>query len=682
MTPLQQDLKEIRCRICEKGLPLGPEGKPRGEGNLSQWLDTQQPDGSWKDIQYTCEDLKDWNAAQHLNRLLIMAHAWYQPNNPGYKSKEILAAIFQGLDYWYETDPINPNWWWNEIGAPMALGNCLLYLMDVCGAERIQRAVPAFERFLPGTRFTGQNLVWVACVRIRHGILLAKPELASEGYAWIGNEVVLHPRAEGIQPDMSFFQHGLLLYSGGYGAGFIDDVADFIHLADGTAYAWPAEKVELLASLILDGTRWMVRGETFDYGSIGREITRAGHTASRFYRACQTMAKVNSTRQKAFQRIAAVPADERRGRSWVTGNRHFWCADLMTHHRPNFYASIRLASNRVLNADMPCCGGEGRRCHHLADGATLFSTRGNEYRDLFPVWNWRQIPGTTVVQSPDELSMETVRHYGETGFAGGASDGEIGCAAMDFSRDILTLRKAFFCFDHLLFCLGAGLCDSSGHSVRTTLDQCRLQTDEPVCQVDAAGVRPVPPGQHTIAAGTRIVHNRLAYTLLSGTAALNLGEQSGSWSACGVGSDERISEQVFNLGIDHGRNPAQAEYAYWVEALENQPSCASPAQPVRVLANTSALQAVWHETEQRGQAVFYSPGTVLFSPDLAVAVDRACILLVTRHADGRLALTVADPTQKGGSVRITLTGTRAVSVFLPLPDELYAGRSTGLVLYP
>ena len=64
----------------------------------------------------------------------------------------------------------------------------------------------------------------------------------------------------------------------------------------------------------------------------------------------------------------------------------------MVQHRPAYYLSVHMSSTRVLNADWPCCGGEGRLCHHLADGATVIMRDGDEYRDVYPVWNWRQIP--------------------------------------------------------------------------------------------------------------------------------------------------------------------------------------------------------------------------------------------------------------------------------------------------
>ena len=344
-------LETMKERICQEPLPLDGAGVPVQSRQAEQDLRDQRDDGSWSDIDYDCQNLRDFDAARHLRRLHILAKCWYGSDSPLSQRRDVLEAVLRGLDYWYDREPVNANWWWNQIGVPMALGNCLLHVAEVCGQERIERAVPLFERFHPGSRFTGQNLVWVACIAIRHGILTGDPALTAEGFGWIDREVEVMPGAEGIQPDLSFFQHGLLLYSGGYGAGFISDVASFAALASGTGYAWSETKVKLLDELILDGTRWMVRGRSFDPGIIGREITRAGHTATRYLSACQSRAAIPGPRRGEFQ--AVVDADLQG--STVTGNRHFWCADLMTHHRPEFYASARVASERVLGADAPCC---------------------------------------------------------------------------------------------------------------------------------------------------------------------------------------------------------------------------------------------------------------------------------------------------------------------------------------
>lgn len=666
-------LEILRGRLCLEAEPT-VEGLPRPNPPAPAALaDSLLPDGSWADVTYVNDALKDWTAVEHLRRLRTLARAWYQPDSVWHHQERLLKAVLLGLDGWYARNPQNPNWWWNQIGAPLLLGETLLFIKGSCDASFIARAVPAFLAHEPIVRFTGQNLVWTATVMIHHGILTDDPALASQGFLLIGRELRVLPDEEGIQPDMSFHQHGKLLYSGGYGQGFAADVGRLMALTADTVYALPPPMVALFARFVLDGSRWMVRGRTFDPGANGREISRRGHGADRFRNGLRYLAAFDHPRRAEAQAAAAVKPSE--GRSLVSGNRHFWCSDLMTQHRPAYYLSVRLPSPRVFNADMPCCGGEGRLCHHMAEGVTPILCDGDEYRDLYPVWNWRQIPGTTVVQSPGAFDPETLRLTGERAFAGGASDGSVGCAAVDLARAGLQAKKAWFLFNDGLVALGAEIGCPAPDPVRTTLNQCRRRGP-----VYLAGRQdPLPDGAHALTAGSAFWHDKVAYHVLDGAGTLRLGPQSGAWSDCGVGSPDPVTLPVLNAGLEHGAQPRGASYAYRVRpGVEAAAAFGDSAQPVVILRNEGALQAVWHTGERRGHAVFYQPGALAFPDGLQLAVDRPCILLYHPQADGRMVFTLAQPEQLDGLITLSLAGRAKAVIGVSLPVREYAGSSVTL----
>jgi chondroitin AC lyase len=666
---LRDALPLLRERFCENANSVNADLAPL-VGRANEFLASQGSDGAWPDIRYEPGELKDWHAANHLRRLLAMAQAWYDAISPLHGDTRLLEAIQRGLEHWFRLDLQNPNWWWNQIGAPMLLGEILLRVDPACPRDLVARAVPAFERHRPAARFTGQNLVWVAGVTLRHGILLRDTSLVTLSFTLIQREVRVFPDDEGIQPDMSFHQHGRLLYSGGYGQGFAADTARYLWLAHGTPFEWPAHTAALLTRFLLDGSRWMVRGRTFEYGAIGREITRAGHSAERFFAGCAFMARVPGPRQSEFAdlvRNAGKP-----GVAHAQGNRHFWCSDLMTHHRRTFSISVRLASRRLLNADAPCCGGEGRQCHHGADGATYILRDGDEYRDIFPAWNWRQVPGTTVEQHPMPLSPDTVRGRGEPAFAGGVSDGAFGCAAMAFSRSGLSARKAWFFFDEGMLALGCGIRSRAGVPVVTTLNQCLRRSPVHLAGQDA----PVPDGEIRLPPNAAIWHDGIAYHILDGTAVLHLDERTGAWSDCGVGSSEPLSRSVFTLSLDHGSSPLGAAYAYRVLADTPLPLLAAGAGSLpRVIRNDAAIQAVWHEAATLGYAIFYEPGSLTFPDGQGITPDRPCLALYRQAGPTGLQLTLADPVQRGGAIALHLSGRVAGRVAVDLPDHERAGAS-------
>ncbi len=633
---------------------------------------SMRADGSWADVDYGCQLLIYWSAGNHLKRLLAMACAW-RGGAAGDASRpdEMLQAVLCGLRFWYDRSPQNPNWWWMQIGAPALLAEVLMRVHGSCDRSYIARAVPAFESHQPVLRFTGANLVWTAGVEVAHGLLVDDPALVSQGMQLIGREVRVCPAEEGLQPDMSFFQHGRLLYSGGYGQNFAADVARFIWLADGTAYAWPRHGVDLFARFLLDGSRWMVRGRTFEYGAIGREISRAGHENSRFLRAANLMARVEHPRREEFAAIAAAGEDARK--SFVSGNRHFWSGNLMVHHRDDYCISVRVASDRLENVDFPCGGGEGRLCHHLAEGGSFVMRDGDEYRDVFSVWNWRRVPGATVEQHPRPMNVDELVRRGERAFAGGASDGEVGCAAMDFSRMTLSAKKAWFFFDRCMVALGAGIASAADVPVCTTINQCRRRGSVFIKGRSA----PLADGVHALAAGSAFSHDGVGYAILRGQGEMRLQTQHGAWSDCGVGSGEPQSQAVFTAAIDHGPGPRDAEYAYVVA-----PGLAADAvdvSPLTITRNDVQVQAVWHAKEHRGHAVFYEAGAVEFPDAQSLAVNAPCIVLY-RPVEGRIDLTLADPAGQAAAVTVKLSRPDSLSLTVPLPQHEHAGAAARLTV--
>jgi chondroitin AC lyase len=506
--------------------------------------------------------------------------------------------------------------------------------------------------------------------------LLNRPSLVTTALASIAAEVRVFPHEEGIQPDMSFHQHGKLLYNGGYGKGFAADLARLIYITSGTRFAMPKRVVDLFADFMLDGSRWMVRGRTFDAGTIGREIARVGHCAAQYRSGLSLLVGVAHLRQAEVR--ATLEVDAGQGKSLVAGNRMFWSSDFMAHHRDEFYFSVRMPSNRILKADGAHCGGEGRVCHHMADGVTHIMRDGDEYRDLYPVWNWRQIPGATIAQSTAEFDANTLVRRGETAFSGGASDGTHGCAAVDFSRDDLRARKAWFFFQHGMVALGAGISATSSDAIRTTINQCHWRGAAHLDGRPAA----LPAGEYPLTPGAAFTHDGFAYRVISGDGVLRLGAQSGAWSDVGVGSAERQTLPVLNATIDHGVKPDHAAYAYTVFSGAAAAGAAAHAASIIVISNTPRLQAVWHAGERRGHAVFYEPGEVSFPDGQRIASDRRCVLLYHPKPTGEVALTVAQPEQLAGVVTLTCAGRSTTTLGVTLPLREYAGSSQTLTWRP
>ncbi|NLS91514.1 MAG: polysaccharide lyase 8 family protein [Planctomycetaceae bacterium] len=658
------DLETIRARVMAP-LLAAPEAKA-----AERLIDSLRPDGTWPDIDYTQDSRSAWSVPAHLSRVETLARAYHASKSPLHGDAHVLAATQKGLDAWLRLDPQNPNWWWNQIGVPRSILPILLLLDDDLSDEQRAGGLEILRRAKIG--MTGQNLVWVTEITAGRGLLERDPELTAKAYARIAEEICVS-LSEGIQPDFSFHQHGPCVYSHGYGAAFIVDCSQIAAQLNGTSFAFPPEKIELLSHLILDGTQWMTRNDATDFGAEGREITRRGQSAGHLATAAGYMLQLKTGREDEFRALAARAAG-RADAPPLVGNRHFWRGDFMTHHRPNFYASARMHSKRLANTDGPA-NSEGLLSHHLADGCFVLVQTGREYRDVYGAWDWQKIPGTTVRQKPELAGSP--RRMGTTEFVGGVSDGTFGLAAFDFERDGLTAKKSWFFFDDEIVCLGAGITASAGDPVVTILNQCRLNGD-----VLAAGARVLDRGEHVLDKPQWLWHDSAGYVFLEPAGVhLQNDARSGSWHASNRRYPERPETlDLFTAWIDHGAEPRAASYGYVVVPGIDRDQVAGYAakSPVRTLANAPELQAVAHDGLGLVGAAFYGPGKIELRPGRTLQVDKPCLLLAHRQ-DGQIAVTVANPENKPAQVRVTVVAgdgqPASKELVIELPEGYDAGSS-------
>jgi chondroitin AC lyase len=672
----QRDIDIIKGRIIARYVP-SDAGFKSLQKKAAGYANAIQPDGSWADVNYTDKGRSRWATGAHLSRMRELAMVYHTQTASGSVDDAIKQAALSSVRFWLETDPKNPNWWWNQIGTQLTLGPAMLLLGDALPADLRTQGVVVMKRSSWKT-WTGQNLVWGVTLQIMRGCVEESPEVIQEAYDRMYQEIrVFPPGQESIQVDFSFHQHGSQLYSGGYGRGFASNGAEFIHHARETRFAAPKEVVDVMNGYILDGQQWMMRGLTFDYSAVGREITRAGGGGSALLSAAWKMVELGGPRTQELE--AYVTRMKTRGKECpLTGNRHFWRSDYMTHHRPGYFASVRMASSRNRRSEV--CNSEGRKSHHLADGVMFLYQTGNEYYNIFPVWDWQRVPGTTCEQM-DWAKKGKVGGVGETVFAGGVSDGGYGLAVMDFKRGALASRNAWFMFDDAVVCLGAAITCATENPVFTSINQCHLNGAVTVSGSDV----PLAAGRYELTTPGWVHHDSTGYVVLSkGTARVANEAQTGAWSDISTGSGTPVTLDVFSLWLDHGTKVNDGRYAYIVypgTALADMPAKAK-AENIEILANTTELQAVCHTALGIIQVAFYTPGTLSCGEGRTIRVDQPC-LIQARAVGPDIQLAVSNPANKALDVTVELganDGT-ATKTTLSLPVGPMAG-STGVKAVP
>ncbi len=616
-----------------------------------------QPNGSWGDIEYDTGEIP----YGHLSRCLEMFGAYRKPGHKYEGSDAMLDAARRAFHYWMQEDWQDWNWWDNQIGATaeaakvMLLGRGLIAPGDWAkGLEVLRRAWPPPDNSLG----RGQNLVYRVNQTILRGVLEDDPAVVRDAMQRTGDEIRV-PAAEGIQVDWSFHQHGPQLYWGGYGQGFSSDVSSIALKVTGTPYALTPEKLDLIVNLVLDGQRWAIRGRALDFGVSGRGITRPGYAnaGAQFAGICDRLVQSDPSRQAELKTMERAIQGEAGGEP-ISGNRHFFTSDFMVHHRPGYYTSFKMASKRVRGTESG--NGEGLRNFHIPDGATWIYRDGTEYDDILPVLDWRQIPGITCEQYRGEIPLCEWGEdsWSDTEWAGGASDGKYGAATFHLKRLNVEARKAAFYFDDLFVLLGTGISCSGEDPVLTSINQCVLKGD--VTVRDRAGVAAtvISPGEHTYTKAKWVHHDGVGYVPLGdGSWTVKIAAQTGSRHAINrTYSTETLSMDVFSAWINHGVRPEVGSYAYAVvpgiEAAELDQWTQSP--PVKVLANSEAVQAVRDEGSGVTGAAFMRAGTVEIDEAFVVSVDQPCVAVLREEGD-RFRIAIANPENKALTVHMSVT---------------------------
>ena len=645
-------------------------------------------DGAWPDVTVVYSPTPGLPASEHLARTGQLALAWAHPVSPHHGEDALLAAIVGALRHWQERDPLSSNWWHNSIGVPLHLAPVLALLADALPgdlaawiARRLRRAYRDGQFWIHGLDIrpdgssphadfpkpsTGQNTIWMARAALLAADYEADPALARVATAAILEELRIQPfGTEGIQADLSFHQHGAILYTNGYGRNFAADLAEIAWLVHDTPHAFPAEQLSLLADYISVGHGWTWWGSYFDFGTNGREISRPADfpaDAKTFVARVGLLAEVFPERAASLAALAATLRGEAPPAAGpALGSRFFYRSDWMVHRCPAFFASVRLTSDRIRATETG--NGENLLGGFLGDGVVQFLRRGDEYLPIVSLWNWRQLPGTTCAQN-DARPPQFIWGRGAEGltpWAAGASDGEVGVAAFRSLREGVEIWKAWFFIGDTVTCLGAGLhAPHTTAPIVTTVDQRTSPADFVVAS----------PGDHP----AWVWHDGIAYLFESGNAPVRILREHRSGDSTVINSHQpacHYAADIFTLALDHGPAPAKGGYAYHVALAENPAAIAALPRP-RIVSNTATVQAVADSSGTRWLAAFHAPGEITLAPGSVLSAEQPAVVIITRTATG-WTVHAAHPVAAVRRLAFTLGGREFALEINPDPE--HAGQS-------
>jgi len=593
---------------------------------LQEWIGHLQPDGSWADITYDDQARSNWSASEHLARIAKISRALVDPHNGLYQDARAKETVMRALDHWTRHAYQNPNWWHNNIGVPQFLCRILALAGDQMGEERRKVVLDVYGRQYGHAKAgDGANTIWEAELGLMYGAFTQDEALAKANADLIVGEITVNGTA-GIQDDFSFHQHGPRLQQFAYGGAYGADMARLGWEMKDTRWAFPPEKMEILADYILKGSQWMTRGTETVPGTLDRCVSRPGVMRVNLRPTAEYLAECLP--QRAAECNDLIAREDGKAPP-LTGFRAFSKSDFVAYHRPSFSFFLKTVSDRTETTES--INEENLKGHLLSSGDHYLLANGTEYDELPPVWNWNLLPGITWAKGAGSIERKS--------FVGSVGNETSGLAAMDYemksATGTISARKAWAMHGDVVVCLIGDL-RSEGISapVRTALDQSSLQGAVTV-STGTNAPEIMPAGSHALSDVHWIQHGSFVYIPLQPAAmTLQLGPVTGTWKSINTSrSDAPVNDSIFLPVLEQGTNPQGQSGGYVLAA------CSTPGQAAAlfsrptwtVLRNDAQCQAV-RFIDGTLMAVFYQAGRLEENGHLLLDTDHPALLM---RVDGK-----------------------------------------------
>ncbi|MCX5192706.1 polysaccharide lyase 8 family protein [Streptomyces sp. NBC_00249] len=685
------------------------------------------PGSLWPDQDFTTDPEM---MAQSFYRLRTMAEAYVREGTGLTGDAALLSALLRGLDHLhtrvYHAGQVRyGNWYCWQIGAPQALLDVCVLLYEELSAARRAEYCAAVDHFVPDSAVasysgtsTGANRVDLCRVLALRGVVGADPAktaLARDALAPVFPYVT---SGDGLYRDGSFVQHTWVPYTGTYGAVLLGGLGLLFALLRGT----PWQVTDPAARIVLDAVEgawapFLFNGLVMDAVS-GRAVSRGltasdprriqaddhtrGHAvlagilllaegAGEAERArWRGLVKGWSARDyysrpladrtlglSSLARLAEVEADSSVGAlPEPVGHRLFSSMDRATHRRPQWAASLSMASRRIAHYETG--NGENLRGWHTGSGMLVWwgSSYGNgQYSDAFwPTVDPYRLPGTTVARKAlaDGAGGDWGASRPDAVWVGGTTDGEFASVGQHLRGlgSTLQARKSWFFLADTILCLGAGIRASDGVAVESVVDNRNLGASGTHALTVGGVVQPAVPGwsaafpapgwAHLAGFGGYVLHGPGAFRALREA-------RTGRWSEVNRGgSTTALTRRYLTLWYDHGTDPSGAGYAYqMLPGATAERTAARAATPGwhSVLTNTEAVQGVSVPSLGFTGANFWRAAVA--GP---LEANAPCSVTVRERADGTATVCVADPAR--ALTALTLLWDRPVEQVLSGPPSL------------
>ena len=638
--------------------------KEKIEKSVTDGLKVYNQDGSFSDINYDAKDLTYWPPLKHIDRLTSLVFAYTIPDNKYYKNQHIYEIIERGLSFWYDQNPECSNWWYNQIAEPQRIGIILLQMQtgeQQLPSELITKTLKRMQTDGgDAVKQTGPNKTDIALHWLYRACLTKDAELLRLTMEQ-AFEPLRYTTKEGIQYDNSYAQHGKQLYIIGYGDELLKGVTKFALYTRNTEFQLDRKRLDIFDKFVRESYLKVIRGQYCHFNVMGRGMSRINATKrGNAIQYCRSMATLLPERaneyNEAIARLSGIKTPSYYVKPFSTV---YFEGDYVLHIRPEFSFGVRTVSSRTLRNEYG--NGENLDTYFVSDGSTNIAVNGDEYYNIFPVWNWSRIPGVTApVMDSVPKAKNDWQTAGTSSFTGGVSDGLYSVYTYVYEDNYAGIntsaRKSWFFFDEEVVCLGSGINSSTTFPINTTINQCLLQSD--IIVSDGDKEKKLANKNYSFNNLKWLLQGGVGYVFPSG-GNINISgvEQSGSWKRINMGQkDIKEKKNVFTLWFDHGIQPKQDIYAYIVVPDKHTPQEINKydVSNIEIMTNCDSVQAVWNKKLDMWQIVFLEPGSFSYQGK-TVTVDKPCAIILNKMIS-RPVMHIADPGHKQSVINIEISG--------------------------
>lgn len=628
--------------------------------------------GGFTDLNYS----GDSDLRVHLNRINSLASAFTNSSNGStyYNNNTIKQKYYLSLGFWITTNHNPSNWWFRQIAYPKEVTKGFMLLADNLKVDDLGLYNNAVSYLMWGynqnAHMEGANISDTVIGALGAAVCESNTTVLVEFRNWIDSLLLIDDSGEGIGADYMFAQHsgfGRQINTTSYGNEMYKSVLSYIEATIGTAYE--VTHLDNLENGILYAYQWIAYKNHYDPSTSGRKLNSSTSMAE-LVSISDRIVALNSPKKTAL-----TTANLRiKGANTLVGNSMFWRLDYMIHRNLNYMMSTRMTSTRTVSTESDGVS-VGLYNYYSGAGVNYVTVTGSEYEGaFFTNFNYRQFPGTTAEQDSGTLPTIAWGQGGTNGnaFAGGVSNGTIGCSGMIWNKRKVTAYKSWFCFPDEIVALGAGITETGGTAnVYTTLNQTNFNATEGVSYEKGGVVTTTKTATNfNVVAPSWLYHGSIGYANLDTSTTQSFAVNT--------------NNSVVSMAVDHGLNPAGKKYSYVIlpnASLAGMPNLVTGLTGKIVIeSNTAGIQAVTHTTLNSTQIIFSAAGNLIMSTGDKITVDTPCALILDRVA-GKIYVSNPRAESAGTSVLVTyLKGGVTASNMVVFPVGNLSGSTTSFTI--